>query len=242
MAPKKLYGIEVKADYGHFRKNFTTSSPLTYGVPPRTALAGFLGAILGLPRDDERNYHEVFSRDNSSIALVNDPQDNTQKQTVNLNLLKIKGETEKLVKLDTPPEEITRSQVPFEVIRNPRYRIYFNSSELTEEDVNLLKNEKSVYTPYLGISEYIADYEFLGEFEPAKSKGETTVDSVVPADAEIRFETGKKYIKESFSMFMNTSREVQEFGEVLYEENGDGVIKASGKYFKANGENLVFLE
>jgi CRISPR-associated protein Cas5h len=239
MEPENLYGIELEADYGHFRKNFTTSSPLTYGVPPRTAVSGLLGAIFGLPRSGDGNYHEVFSDENSFIAVVNRPNESTEKQTINLNLLKIKGETEKLVKLDEPPEEITRSQVPFEVVKNPRYRIYFNSKALDEIE-EFLKEEKSVYTPYFGISEYIADYTYLGKFEVERREGEELVDSVVPAEKASQFEQGKKYLKENVSLFMNPEREVQKFGEVIYEENGEGV-KVDTDYFQANRDKIIPL-
>ncbi len=240
MVPEKLYGIEVEADYGHFRKSFTTSSPLTYGVPPRTTISGLLGAIFGLPRKGENNYHEVFSKEKSFIAVVNRPKESTEKQTVNLNLLKIKGETEKLVKLDLPPKEITRSQVPFEVVKNPRYRVYFNSTALNEIE-EFLQKEKSVYTPYLGISEYITDYSYLGKFDVEKKEGEAVIDSVLPVKPEIKFETGKKYIKENVSLFMNTEREVQKFDEVIYEENGNGV-EVETTYYKVNNNHVVPLE
>ncbi len=239
MDPENLYVIELEADYGHFRKNFTTSSPLTYGVPPRTAVSGLLGAIFGLPRNGDGNYHDVFSDENSFIAVVNRPKESTEKQAINLNLLKIKGETEKLVKLDKPPEEITRSQVPFEVVKNPRYKIYFNSEALDDIE-DFLKEEKSVYTPYFGISEYIADYAYLGKFEVDKEEGEEVVDSVVPAEKASQFEQGKKYLKEKVSFFMNSEREVQKFGGVIYEENGEGV-KVDTDYFQANGDKIIPL-
>ena len=240
MKPDTFYGIEVEADYGHFRKSFTTSSPLTHGVPPRTTVAGFLGAILGLPRGGDKNYHNVFSKNNSGIAVVNKPKKSTQKQTINLNLLKVKGETEKLVKLEKPPKEIIRSQVPFEVIKNPRYRIYFNSSEL-DGIKSFLEEEKSVFTPCLGISEYIADYRFLGKFDVEENEGEAVIRSIVPNKVNTIFEKNKRYIKENFSMFMNQEREVTEFGEVIYEENGKG-IKIDGRYLTVNNENVMVLE
>ena len=47
----KVLVFDVWADYGHFRKYYTTSSPLTFSIPPPPTVAGMLGAIVGSPRD-----------------------------------------------------------------------------------------------------------------------------------------------------------------------------------------------
>ncbi|MEW6070945.1 MAG: CRISPR-associated protein Cas5, partial [Candidatus Thermoplasmatota archaeon] len=38
----------IKGQFAHWRKWFTTTSPLTYSFPPRTAVIGLIGAILGV--------------------------------------------------------------------------------------------------------------------------------------------------------------------------------------------------
>jgi len=244
----EVLGIEVWGDYGHFRKNFTTSSPLTYGVPPRTAVSGLLGAIKGLPRRGENNYHEVFSEENSKIAIVPKPGPDTGKQRLNLNLLKLDdGETKKLLKIGEAPSEIIRSQVPFEVIRKPRYRVYFSvADDLMDEFEELLSSGKSVYTPCLGISEYLADYKFLGRFELEESSGEAEVDSVLNKEKyQIEFETEEektKYIVENTSLFMNQERVGQRFAQVIYRESGSPILKKNGKHYTlSNGDKIAFL-
>lgn len=47
----KVVAFDIWGDYGHFRRFFTTSSPLTYSFPPPTAVRGIVGAILGLDKD-----------------------------------------------------------------------------------------------------------------------------------------------------------------------------------------------
>jgi CRISPR-associated Cas5-like protein len=44
--------FEVWGEYGHFRKHYTTTSPLTFSIPSRTALTGLLGAIIGLSKEE----------------------------------------------------------------------------------------------------------------------------------------------------------------------------------------------
>ncbi|AOV95123.1 hypothetical protein AQV86_04330 [Nanohaloarchaea archaeon SG9] len=250
-----VYGIKVEADYGHFRKNFSTSSPLTHGVPPRTAVAGLLGAIFGLPRKGENSYQEVFSQENSDIAVLNQPREETEKQTININLLKMKDETERIIKLGIPPEKLEKNQVPFEMIRKPQYVIYFRSNKL-ESPENVLEEEKSFYTPYLGISENIARYEYIGKQELEEKEGEADIDSVIPLEnSSVQFEEGKKYAKESVSMFMNQEREVQKFSDIMYvetlksqnndteEDNDYSVHQNEGQYYQLeNGHKIKFLE
>jgi CRISPR-associated protein Cas5h len=248
----EVIGIEVWGDYGHFRKNFTTSSPLTYGVPPRTAISGLLGAIKGLPRRGENNYHDVFSKENSRIAVVPAPRSETGKKRLNLNLLKLDdGETKKLLKIGDAPSEIIRSQVPFEVIRKPRYRIYFSVDErMMDEFEEILRAGKSVYTPCLGISEYLAEYKFLGRYNLEKSSGEAKIDSVLNKDRfDVRFESetedGKsmKYVVENTSLFMNQDRVGQEFAEIIYEEKGRPLKKKSRTHYVVpNGDKIAFLQ
>lgn len=56
-----LISFRYHAKYGHFRKPYSNVSSLSYPFPPRTALSGLLGAILGVQkaevplRFDEKN-------------------------------------------------------------------------------------------------------------------------------------------------------------------------------------------
>ena len=51
MNSKEILIFDIQSEYGHFRKYNTTTSPLTYSIPTRTAIAGILGAILGMERE-----------------------------------------------------------------------------------------------------------------------------------------------------------------------------------------------
>jgi len=43
----KVLVFDIWGDYGHFRKFYTTTSPLTFSFPPPPTIAGILGAIYG---------------------------------------------------------------------------------------------------------------------------------------------------------------------------------------------------
>ena len=60
--------FDVWGEYGHFRKYYTTTSPLTFAMPPRTALSGLIAGIIGL---DKTEYLKYFSKQNAQIAVRN---------------------------------------------------------------------------------------------------------------------------------------------------------------------------
>ena len=226
-------------------KTYTTSSPLTYGVPPRTTLTGLLGAIMGLPPNGKDNYHDIFHPEKAKISvLIKHP---VKRQSVNKNMLKIKGKTSKLTDLSGPPKNIERNQVPFEILKEPKYRIYLwmKDKEKEKKLVEMLEHHKSVYTPYLGISEFIADFDYLG-----KRKVKLCEEKNVQIDSVLRkeiyqplFEEGKKYRRENVSLLMNEHRTVQEFGEILYEVYSESIEVDNPEYLeiKETDENITFL-
>lgn len=244
MTASEVLVLELYGDYGHFRKNYTTSSPLTHGVPPRTATAGLLGAIGGLPNKGETSYQNVFSPTQSDISVV--PCNPVRKQRINKNMLKVKDETQRLTTLRNPPENIERNQVPFEFLREPRYRIYFriDDDELLEKYENLLDEGKSVYTPYLGMSELIAEYDYLGRVSLEEKSGTAQIDSVINKDVHSPvFEEGKKYQRENASMAMDNDRVVQTFSDMMYESTADSIRVKDAEYYEASetGDRITFL-
>ena len=74
---KELLIFDITGEYGHFRKYNTTTSPLTYSVPTRTAIAGMLGAILGMERETRDGRYaedivpvqEFFSKEKCGVAV-----------------------------------------------------------------------------------------------------------------------------------------------------------------------------
>ena len=62
----KIIIFDIWGDYAHFKKPYTTTSPLTYSIPSRTALTGIIGAIMGIRKDknnetDKKNNNQSES-------------------------------------------------------------------------------------------------------------------------------------------------------------------------------------
>jgi CRISPR-associated protein Cas5h len=228
--------FDIWGEYAHFRKYYTTTSPLSYSIPPRTAVTGFIGAILGLGKEE---YLKHFTKKQAfiTVGLLNP----VKKVRISENLI----DTENVKRMHLIKN---RTQIRFEFIKDPKYRIYFHHSdeEVYNQTKNLLTDHKSVYTPYLGISEHIANFEFIGEMNIQKKILEDFVklDSVIPEDPanKIEFETNLEYFSETMPIEMDFDRTVVEYKNIMFERNGHG-IKAKLKEFWEldNGERILFM-
>ncbi len=243
----KILVFDVWADYAHFRKFYTTTSPLTFSVPPRTALCGLIGAISGLGKE-ENEYLNYFSLDEAFISLrVLTPIKKTGIAQNLIHTKDAKGAGMNLIK--------TRTQILFEYLKSPKFRVYFgyagNNEKLLRLE-NLLKAHKSVYTPVLGLSENLAGFEFVGnyDYEIKKSEDFVSVSSVVPmekiSDNEIDFDYEAEYFTERQPLALTPERVVVKYDDLLFERNGKPVrVKLKSEFFELNNterEKIVFIE
>ncbi len=235
--PEKVIVFDVWGDYAHFRKNYSTSSPLTYSFPPRTAISGLIGAIAGL---DKVEYFKHFFKDRAEIGCkIREP---VKKVRIGHNLI----DTKSAVKMHIIKN---RTQIRFEFVKDPKYRIYFSHSDeqLHRKFKDLLINHQSVYTPCLGLSQLVCNFAFVGEFGIRRLGDEIqTIDSVVPGKCllETDFEMGKEYFSEVMPGEMGAEREVTDYSEVLFERNGKGIrARAKNLWEVESGERerIVFL-
>lgn len=233
----RVAAFDVWGDYAHFRKIYTTTSPLTYSIPPRTALAGLVSAILGLRKDE---YLEKMSKEKASIGvgLAAD----VKKTRLAENLIDTK-------KAGGSMNAITqRTQIRFEMLRNPRFRVYFSHEDPAIQTalVGLLKEHKCVYTPCLGLSELLADFSFVGEYDADVIHPTVLVrlsSSILEKQVEeIKFEKDYQYITETLPLDMAPDRTVLEYGSVLFERNAKSpLLRVKSCVQLSDGSMIAFL-
>jgi CRISPR-associated protein Cas5h len=231
----KVLIFDIWGDYAHFRKIETTTSPLTYSIPTGTSLSGIISAILGQTRD---SYYELFSPGNAKLAIrVLNP---LKKIRININLIKT---DEGFFLWDI--RNASRSPTPFEFVKEPKYRIHvwLKDKDLRKKLKEFLQNHQSFYTPYLGISELIANFNFVGEFDVHEKSGEEEeIHTVVRKDkSKLILEEGKKYVKERIPIFMDSNRVVQEYADVFFEANARPLKVRGTAFYKIGEENVIFL-
>lgn len=251
MNSKELLIFDIKGEYGHFRKYNTTTSPLTYSIPTRTAIAGILGAILGMEREIRDGVYpegaepvqEFFSKERSDMAVqIMRP---VKKENIGFNLINTKTSFYDLTRAG-------RTQIEFELVKDVHYRIYLSMADEQkfEELTERIKNKRHHFTPYLGLAQFTAQVDFVQRamtYEVA-SNGEfteivTAVNmSKLRGEPPVEFQREYFYSANNMPIAMNRDREVLEYSEVLIEKNGNPLRVRVSDYYTVDGVgNILFL-
>lgn len=238
----KVLVFDIWGDYGHFRKFYTTTSPLTFSFPPPPTIAGILGAIYGADKDE---YLKIFSHDKCHLALR--IVSVVKKVRMGINLINTKGNYWQPVK---KKNHEPRTQIRTEFLKDPCFRIYVSyvDGKLFDRLEQNIKEHKSIYSVSLGLSELLADFRFKGIFDADQITDGQLAELFTPISAinlqknEIEIEANKKYFKEKMPIRMNPDRVVEIYDDMIYEPDGK-TIKAQVKtYYKLeNGENITFF-
>lgn len=180
----KIYSFELCGDFASFRKPDTNSVYLSYNNPPHPALLGFLGAIVGytgyLPkRKKDNNALPIFYKNLSDIWLSFYPIYGAhavfQKHMITYNNYHGYGSNDGCF------------QITEQILISPCWRIFlFDENDKHQDLINRLRDNLTVFTPYLGKNEFRAEIRDFKEFsevteisEEAKTKKAMTFDSVV---------------------------------------------------------------
>lgn len=235
----KVIVFDIWGNYAHFRKPYTTTSPLTYSIPSRTALTGIIGAIMGIEKE-KNNETLNYSKCNLSLKILNP----IKKVLINQNLINTK--TAKMMsRMDSKGG---RTQIRFEKLKDVKYRVYV---EMFDENMykillNNLKEHSPVYTPSFGISEDLANFSFVDEVNYKTNKGDIELDSVLNMEnispQNIKFEIEKEYFADTYALEMKEDREVLKYGEILIERQGKKIMVKDLEYISLeSNENIRWV-
>lgn len=235
--------FEIRGQYGHFRKPYAPASPVTYPFPPPPTIIGIMGAICGYGKDE---YAERVGWDRVRVAI--EMLSPVKRFRVGLNLINTKGNRYFRLVGDTP-----RTPIPYEFLKDPAYRVYVANAneEAMERLVGLLKIDKTIYTPSLGLAQCLATVSFCQE-TVASNEPDGCVDvcSVIPMDQvrEIHYENGRRYARFRVPERMRSDRTVERYSEVVVDEgyekvNGDmGKIRVqTDQAYKVMNNHVLFF-
>ncbi|MEQ8223055.1 MAG: type I-B CRISPR-associated protein Cas5b [Candidatus Eremiobacterota bacterium] len=228
----RILVFDIWGDYGHFKKFHTTSSPLSFSIPPPTAVYGIIGAIAGISKE---NYTDTLNQYNLKIAVgINKP---VKKMRMGVNWIELKKSFEKLERAP---------QIKQEFLKDCSFRIYISGdNEFLENFKKLLLSHRSVYTPCLGISQCLANFQFTGDFngelKEADEKG-ISIHSAILNNYPLKIEEGKSYHKERMPVLMKPDRQVIDYREIIFETKGNTICITGGSYINISGSNpVVFI-
>ena len=239
----RLLVFDLKGKIAHFRKFYTSSSSLSYAFPPRTVITGLIAAILGRERD---TYYEEFDTNACKIALSIRSPIRKLIQTVNYIRTKKSGDKKKSEESFASTSETIKSFIEKRIIKYPTpielvvpkdftgeivYRVYFwhQDGEVMDGLGQRIREKKSVYPLYLGLSEFLAEVEPIDEPSGEAIKEESAqqsleISSVLRADyiEELLFEeadTPLQYISEKMPVEFGRGRSIKKNEDFIYEKN-----------------------
>jgi CRISPR-associated protein Cas5h len=219
MSKEQFIAVDIWGDFAHFSHPSTVYSSITYPLPPKSAVMGFLGAVCGKTRDE---YKEWLGEFYYAVSILNPIRKiklcfNGIPNILNMAYYK-KG-----IMLSSKHKA---KQFYRELIVGPKFRIFLKieNQNVRNSIKDFLSSHKSCYAPYLGINSCIADFSYL-EIEEAK----LIIDDFFDADTMIEqkfysgvAELGEQRLASQIMPFdiMAKKRIFSDFKETLVELKG----------------------
>lgn len=230
------------ADYGHFSHPATTYTSLTYPLPPKTVIAGFLGAIIG-----EADYWKLCDQFRYAVALAFDYR--TKKFSFNGVQKVLDSAMVKVDKKYVAQDTSTRKQFQRELICNPEYVIYLDLLNMSEafksKIVRYLKEHKAAYTPYMGINLCLCDFEWFEVKHVAKVDEEQADVTTMTRKEDFIFEmeNAQRLTTAIMASRVDAERHFGGFNEYIISLNPDSTIRTHnrGNIYAIDGQNYCFF-
>lgn len=233
--------FDVKGEYGHFKKPYSPMSPVSFPFPPPCAILGMIGAILGY---EKNAYHDLLAWKKCRIGIRLLSPIKIFRSAI--NLLNTKDGTD--IYFRPRAHMNTHIQVNFEFLKDPEFRIYVAGLPDASHDGlrSSLQEQRTIYTPTLGLAQCIAELLWIGEWEGEPVTDETwRVVSVLALEQGVKpvYEPGKKYHRFRVPAEMDSNRVVHRYQEVLVTDDGAPI---SGKgttenIYRIGNETITFL-
>ncbi|KHG33256.1 CRISPR-associated protein Cas5 [Sulfurospirillum sp. MES] len=168
---KQVIKFKLSGDYALFKKPFANNQPQSFVIPPKTAILGLIGAIMGWSKEDYIK-NLPFEKFGYAVRLLTSK---IKKETVGINLMQ--GKNGKFTFEENPishpsPDRGQRSPTRYEFIKDIEWEIFLKigDSSIREKLFERLQKKIFVYNPNLGMQQLFAriDGEDLINVESAK--------------------------------------------------------------------------
>lgn len=239
-----LISFQLSGRFAHFLRAEAGASALSYPIPPRTVILGLIGAVLGLEKDNPQVVLEPFNVALSGkvphglwhkAKLRKDPPESLPRV---IKRSQIEDKT-------TKPERATL--IAQEWLFNPSYTVWVSLPESYHEEFERrVRERKWYYQPSLGLSEMMADLQYLGS-ETAKplpsgchevssvfrqGKGEIQVPKVLERNLALNLLRMPRSV---------TSERVFTHEGYILEKNGSPIPVQTSEGYEVSGKVIMFL-
>ena len=167
----KGFQLEIKGNWGHFKRPETNNNPLSHDLITKTALIGMIGAVLGIERQEMKPLFPQLSEDLLyGVQLLHPVKKISWGFTSHTAINPTAAGTPKY----------------FEFLRDPAFSVWIalqnkRSEKLYDSFLDAVKNGNAEYPPILGWHNCPAELMFVssGEFSDEKNGEFETVGFVV---------------------------------------------------------------
>jgi len=198
MSEGELFSFILSSDFSSFRK-FDTAGEyyLTYYLIPRPTVLGIIGSIIGFEKSKEKKLSWWEELKDTKIAI----------EPLNINPIKemitYNNHTGAASYDKKDGKIIGRTLVIKEqILTNPKYKIYVELNEKTRKAFDLLSNNTTLFTPYLGKNEFRAEISDVKKHKFILFEGTSKIRSIYPSQLK-KIETTRS------SIFTGSNGEIQ---------------------------------
>jgi len=155
----KVIRFKLSGDYALFKKPYANNQPQSFVIPPKTAILGMIGAIMGWSKDSYID-NLPFEDFKYGVKLLT-PK--IKKDLIGINLMQ--GKSAKFTfnenPLKNPPDRGQRSPTRFEFLKDMEWEVFLliENKEIQDQLFKRLVTKKFVYNPNLGLQSLFAKIE-----------------------------------------------------------------------------------
>jgi CRISPR-associated protein Cas5h len=215
----KALVFDIWGSYAHYKKIYATTSAISYPIPFKTSIYGYVGALIGLEKENNE-YLRHFEEGSCKIALqLINP---IVMQRINTNLSAKPG-----------PIKNKRTPTMMEYVYKPKYRIFFwhkDEKNIYEPLKKCLKEHKTFYTPTLGLANLLSNFRFIQEAGLSKKRGIDSINTVIPKEQFIEFDNESLSKKENeiieisqYALEMDTNRNTTKRDDILLDRKAKSI-------------------
>jgi CRISPR-associated protein Cas5h len=228
--------FDVHGPFALFRKPYAPVSPVSFPFPPPPTVMGMVGAICGYGKDE---YLERVGWDQVRVGVG--IQNEVRRFRTGINLLNTKeGNFHDAV------GESQRIQIPHEFLQDARFRLFVadGPAEMMEDLGDHLSNGTTTYTLSLGLSECLADLDYVGTFDAQPlNQGRHEVSTVVPDEEveRIHYDPERRYGHYRVPHRMAPGRDMKRYSVTVAEETGATLEAETANAYEVGEDRVVFL-
>ncbi len=167
---KQVINFKLSGDYALFKKPFANNQPQSFVIPPKTAILGLIGAVMGWSKE-KYILALPFEKFGYAVRLLT-PR--IKKETFGINLMQ--GKSAKFTfnenPISHPPERGQRSPTRYEFIKDIEWEIFLliDEQSIREKLFERLQKKLFVYNPNLGMQQLFAKIENENLFDVELAK------------------------------------------------------------------------